>query len=265
MDKYCTTGEFAKLCGVKKQTLFHYDEIGIFSPKIKAENGYRYYSFTQLEVFNVISILKDLGMPLKEIKNYLDKRSPEELINLLDNEMLIIKNKIRDLNKTLTLIGKKSNLTKLGCSVDTNVVFYEEIPTSFLIRTKTKDINNTTLSLGEHIKYCKANSSYNPYSIGEILNFNDVKRGSYSNYGYFYTTLDSNTNYNFIKEGGLYLVTYHKGGFPTVKESYNKLLKFIKNNKLEVDKYFYEEPILDDLSVKGYENYLLKISIKIKP
>ena len=28
---YFTTGEFAKICGVKKQTLFHYDDIGIFS------------------------------------------------------------------------------------------------------------------------------------------------------------------------------------------------------------------------------------------
>lgn len=27
--KYFTTGEFAKLCHVKKQTLFHYDEIGL--------------------------------------------------------------------------------------------------------------------------------------------------------------------------------------------------------------------------------------------
>ncbi len=27
--KYFTTDEFAKLCHVKKQTLFHYDEIGL--------------------------------------------------------------------------------------------------------------------------------------------------------------------------------------------------------------------------------------------
>lgn len=263
MDKYCTTGEFAKLCGVKKQTLFHYDEIGIFSPKIKGDNGYRYYSFTQLEVFNVITILKDLGMPLKEIKDYLDKRSPDELINLLDNEKLIIKNKIMDLTKALDLIDKKSKLTKLGASITTNVVFYEEIPTLFFIRTETKDLSNTTLSLGEHIKYCKNNSSYNPYSIGEMLEFNDIKNGHYSNYRYFYTNVDSNNNYNFSKEGGLHLVTYHKGGFPTVHDSYNRLLEFISTNNISVDKFFFEEPILDDLSVKGYENYLLKISIKV--
>ena len=31
LDSYFTTGEFAKLCKVKKQTLFHYDDIGIFA------------------------------------------------------------------------------------------------------------------------------------------------------------------------------------------------------------------------------------------
>ena len=38
---YLTTGEFAKLCGVKKQTLFHYDQIGILKPELSGENGYR--------------------------------------------------------------------------------------------------------------------------------------------------------------------------------------------------------------------------------
>lgn len=40
---YFSTGEFAKLAGVSKHTLFYYDEIGLLSPEIKnKENGYRY-------------------------------------------------------------------------------------------------------------------------------------------------------------------------------------------------------------------------------
>ena len=45
---YFTTGEFAKLCNVKKQTLFHYDIIGILNPAITGYKGYRYYSEMQL-------------------------------------------------------------------------------------------------------------------------------------------------------------------------------------------------------------------------
>ncbi|WP_418657894.1 MerR family DNA-binding transcriptional regulator, partial [Clostridioides difficile] len=37
-------GEFAKLCGISKQTLIFYDKIGIFPPEYKDKNNYRYYS-----------------------------------------------------------------------------------------------------------------------------------------------------------------------------------------------------------------------------
>lgn len=42
-----TTGQFAKLNGVNKRTLHYYDEIGLFSPEFKGENGYRYYTCFQ--------------------------------------------------------------------------------------------------------------------------------------------------------------------------------------------------------------------------
>ncbi|MEH6869059.1 MerR family transcriptional regulator, partial [Bacillus safensis] len=78
--KYFTTGEFSKLCGIKKQTLFHYDEIGLFSPEIKRENGYRYYSYHQFEIFQVISLFKELGVPLKEIKRLIKQRTPAKIL-----------------------------------------------------------------------------------------------------------------------------------------------------------------------------------------
>ncbi len=34
-ELYFTTGEFARILGVRKHTLFHYDEIGLFSPALK--------------------------------------------------------------------------------------------------------------------------------------------------------------------------------------------------------------------------------------
>ena len=36
-----TTGEFAAICNVSKQTLFYYDQQGIFCPDHVGENGYR--------------------------------------------------------------------------------------------------------------------------------------------------------------------------------------------------------------------------------
>lgn len=45
-----TTGELAKLMGITKETLFHYDEIGLFRRHVVMKNGYRYYEVSQMEL-----------------------------------------------------------------------------------------------------------------------------------------------------------------------------------------------------------------------
>lgn len=92
-DRYISTGEFAKLVGVTKHTLFHYDEIGLFSPEVKLKNGYRYYSFPQLEVFDTIYTLRKLGMPLEKIRTYTDHQNPDLLLNLFQEESRVIREK----------------------------------------------------------------------------------------------------------------------------------------------------------------------------
>ena len=37
---YMTTGEFARIMRITKETLFHYDEIGLFQPELTQPNGY---------------------------------------------------------------------------------------------------------------------------------------------------------------------------------------------------------------------------------
>lgn len=84
MDRheYMTTGEFASAMGVSKDTLFHYDDIDLFCPEKVSGNGYRYYSIYQMETFDTIRMLRDLGMPLKEIRDMLAHRSPERVMHV---------------------------------------------------------------------------------------------------------------------------------------------------------------------------------------
>ena len=67
-----TTGQFAKLCGTTKETLFYYDELGILKPVKVAENGYRYYSASQFFDLDLITVLQEAGSSLSKIKSYLE-------------------------------------------------------------------------------------------------------------------------------------------------------------------------------------------------
>lgn len=76
-------GEFARLCGIGKDTLFHYDKIGLLRPALVADNGYRYYTLQQYYQFHIISVLKQAGMPLREIKAYLAEPDRHAFLTML--------------------------------------------------------------------------------------------------------------------------------------------------------------------------------------
>ena len=71
-ETYLRTAAFAALAGVNKKTLHYYDEIGLFRPAYVNEKGYRFYSPFQLDRLALIVTLKDLGVPLKVIGEYLN-------------------------------------------------------------------------------------------------------------------------------------------------------------------------------------------------
>ncbi|MGN0072837.1 MAG: MerR family transcriptional regulator [Coriobacteriales bacterium] len=89
-----TTGQFAELCGVKKQTLFHYDDIGLLRPELVEENGYRRYSYSQYQTFLLISCLKEAGMSLTEIKDYLEEDDPLRRQHTVELRLAALDNRI---------------------------------------------------------------------------------------------------------------------------------------------------------------------------
>ncbi|MFC9599399.1 MerR family DNA-binding transcriptional regulator [Peribacillus butanolivorans] len=163
LGKYFTTGEFAKLCNVKKQTLIHYDEIGLFSPDIKNEKGYRYYSYQQFEVFSVITLLKEVKMPLKEIQWFLTNRSPIELINLFKEKSIELEKKIDNLYRIQKIIETKISLTEKAIRIDYSQItleFQEEeqlFLSDSILNSSDADFLRST---SKFIDYCNRNKFF---------------------------------------------------------------------------------------------------------
>jgi len=87
MKNKFTIGEISKLHNIPVKTLRYYDEIGLFKPiEINEKTGYRYYSIEQFEHLNTINYLKYLGIPLKEIKEHLDRRNIDLFLDLLKKQ-----------------------------------------------------------------------------------------------------------------------------------------------------------------------------------
>ena len=65
--------QVAKLTGVSIRTLQYYDEIGLLKPSKLTAAGYRMYDDNALQILQQILFFKELGFPLKEIKEILEK------------------------------------------------------------------------------------------------------------------------------------------------------------------------------------------------
>lgn len=265
---YLTTGEFAKLCGINKQTLFYYDKEGIFSPDIVESNGYRYYSYTQFETFTIISMLRDLGVHIKEIKNHMDNRSPDALIELLKSRQNEIDKKIKALNWSKAYIDNKIKLTNEGKNAQIGVVLTEELPIRYMVTSDYKGKNDDkTIAkiLAKHTENCNHLGLYSACPIGALIPVDGITEDSYE-YSKFYTFVEVQdfSDTGLVAPSGKHLVLYDNEGYKNIHKNCKKLLSYAESKDLELEKVFYEDVILDDLSTEGYYNYLVKLSIKIK-
>ncbi|MBQ7875085.1 MAG: MerR family transcriptional regulator [Oscillospiraceae bacterium] len=83
-----SSGEFAKLCGVSKDTLSIYGKKGLLKPAVTKENGYQYYSNEQYMTFSLIKLLKYSGLSISEIHEILSTRDGERILRILEKSRL---------------------------------------------------------------------------------------------------------------------------------------------------------------------------------
>lgn len=82
--------EMAALHGVSRQTLILYDKNGLLKPVKVAENGYRYYSVEQIPRLRQICLLKEMGVPLAEIRAHLEAPTTESMRGMLAERRVAI-------------------------------------------------------------------------------------------------------------------------------------------------------------------------------
>lgn len=97
-------GKFAQVCQTTKDTLRHYDEIGLLKPASINENGYRVYSASQIIDFLTIASLQEAGCSLEEIRNFQRQHDPAMTLRLFNDKKGEIEAKAREIERKQQLI-----------------------------------------------------------------------------------------------------------------------------------------------------------------
>ncbi|QOR35509.1 MerR family transcriptional regulator [Clostridium sp. 'deep sea'] len=72
--------EAVKATHLTKKAIRYYEEKGLIFPVVNEENGYKIFSINDIEKLKQISFLRNIGMPVSVIKDYLNNPNNRELI-----------------------------------------------------------------------------------------------------------------------------------------------------------------------------------------
>lgn len=265
--KILTTGEFAKICGVKKQTLFHYDEIGLLKPDYIKSNGYRYYSIQKVEMFSVIDMLKEIGMSLLEIKGFLSNKTPEEAIALLHEKERIVAQKIEKLQRITKVIRNSRKKIEDALLIDFSEISIKTLNGfHYILSDPITEYSDQAYmqSFMNFMKGIQLRKLDYGYTIGIILPQNEIETRSYSVYTNFYVQVNSVDVANVqTRESGEYIVAYHIGQYATISETYEKMQVYLEENGFKINGDGFEIYLLDEISVTGIDNYMTEITIPV--
>ncbi|MBA2382850.1 MAG: MerR family transcriptional regulator [Chloroflexi bacterium] len=109
-DDLLSIGRFARLAGLSVGALRHYDELDLLRPADTDRfTGYRRYRRAQLETARTIARLRDLELPLDDIREVLAMGDPAEQRRRLATHRARIASRSDRLTRLLHVVGRMSD------------------------------------------------------------------------------------------------------------------------------------------------------------
>ena len=170
VDGFYYPGEFAKLCGISRDTLEYYGRIGLLPPCKKEKNGYGLYSPEQVYSLQLIHMLKTTGCSLKEIKTFLYVGGVPEYQAIIDSKREQLEKQRAQIDKVLREYDYYEHFRRTTLDLATPEMRIVLNPQAFYIfctkvdPEKSLDAEYRELKFREHVMRCNERAA-------EIMSF----------------------------------------------------------------------------------------------
>ncbi|TKI94794.1 MerR family transcriptional regulator, partial [Bacillus cereus] len=215
---------------------------GIFHPStVDPQTNYRYYTIDQFSLLDTIKFLRQLNIPLKEIKKYIDERNPAYALNLLEKQQEMMLKKQREIEYALAKMEHRIHLIKEATKAKAEQMVIKEIPqrkiTAIAVAPNTTDdmFEYYIHSLQKNMR--QMDDSLFSGDIGVTVAKKGLMQNEFQAYSSVFILLDYmpyevHTS-DEIKEG-LYACSYHHGPYEETDATYKELLTYIDKEGYEV-------------------------------
>lgn len=268
-QKIFSTGEFARMCGTTKDTLFHYDRTGVLQPMQKRENGYRGYTAEQFFQFDLIRVLQQTGSSLDEIRAHLEHYTTENFLTLFQEKRAQLAAQRRRLEQMEQMLAHAVETTEraLHGPYDAPCVEWQEEETLLLTRLDAGDgdrVDRVAARLGEHFMQCEQYRVADKFPLGSVILCDEVRVGGEEE-TYFFSRVPAGfaAGEQMHKPAGTYATILHRGPYESFGAGYRLLLDFIRAQGLDICGNAYVYDLVSYLASAGEHSYVFQISVQV--
>ena len=229
-------GMFAAMNHVTVKTLRFYEKQGLLMPAvINQENGYRYYTLSQMAVLHQITALKMAGFTLEEIAHIHSGADEEAVLRKKKSELIA---KIADLTQQIAVVDGYLSKQKTGLSAPVLVKTIPEITVAAMrVRLESYDsLFDVMPEMGALMEKAGCECALPEYCFTNYL------EPGYKDEDILVEICEAVTGAK-GEIGGLYFRTlpeiqaacmFHRGSYGALPESYETVLKYIEENGYEI-------------------------------
>ena len=266
-NAYFSVSDFAKLSQTTRNTLHHYDAIGLLSPISRGEdNHYRYYSSGQLAVVNVIRTFQALGMSLAEIKQWKEQRNPELVEEVFAQQIDKINKKIEEWTRAQKLLLTFQQSIHSVKNIDEEAITIQYLPAAAIVLGDRNEYNKVKSDYHALLQFYHTIGKKFPdldlnYPVWAVFSEERTKRGDWvwPDRFYFYNPEGQDQ-----RPAALYAIGYTRGGYGQSDELYKRMIDYIDKNGFEIGGDAYEEYPLNEICISDCSKYLIRIMITVR-
>ena len=226
MKQFYQIHELAKLFNLCPDTLRYYEEKGLLHP-VRGENRYRMYGIQDVCTLNIIRALRELKIPTRAIRTYLERRSVGETLSLLDREEALLRRRMAELEAALEEArARRARLEQYRAAEDGRVFFRREEARPYVFLEEDiileKEIDFLLKKLEHrHQDYLKIIGSQ---CMGAAVDEEWLSRGVYNHFSRVFFLTEPGLPHDDALRGGEYACLFNRGAYDRLEEHCGLLL-----------------------------------------
>lgn len=270
MKKFLKVGEFARICQTTRDTLLHYARKNLLQPRYTAENGYRFYALEQFWEFSLISLLKETGSSLEEIKTCKHDARAGNFMDFIRERILILHEQHKNIHHRIAMLTDLIKTTEEALSARKDAILFEECSARTVqyhplrencLESPDRHIEEYSSKLRNDIE--TGNSVYPP--LGLVIAREAAEHGRYeASHLFSKSDADCHKSTREVKAGN-YLTLFHCGDTQSHKMAFHRLLKHMKDERLGIDSDIYVYDQMNYLLQMESDRYMAKYMARIEP